>query len=244
VAKKKKGSSESGGGAGHDSAGGMRWLLTYSDMITLLMAFFILLFSMATINASKFAATAQALREAFGGYTILDRGSSVIGEPGSTTQSAPVVPDSALKAQEASLKIAEILRQSLNPEQFSVIQTERGYLISILTDKILFDSGKANLKPDAFPLLTKIAAVLKKIDNEVYVEGHTDNVPIHTVEFPSNWELSAARAASVAKYFIEQGISPSRLVIAGYADTRPVASNDTPQGRQKNRRIDILITKK
>ena len=118
---------------------------------------------------------------------------------------------------------------------------ERGLVIR-LTGRALFDFGKANIRKDAIPILNEVIKALKKVPNQVAVEGHTDNIPIHTKEFPSNWELSVARAARVVRYFIEVGkISPKRLRAAGYGEYRPLYPNDTPEHRALNRRVEIVI---
>ena len=109
---------------------------------------------------------------------------------------------------------------------------------------VMFDSGSAQIRPEFTPILEKIAEELMKIPNDIRIEGHTDNRPIHTPMFPSNWELSAARATSVLRFLVKKGIDPSRLSAVGYGEFRPVASNDTPEGRAKNRRVEILILKR
>lgn len=111
----------------------------------------------------------------------------------------------------------------------------------ILQEKILFPSGSAEIKPETYPILDKLYEILKDLPNPVEVKGHKDSIPISTEKFPSNWELSTARASSIVRYFIAKGINPERLKASGYADTEPIASNATPEGRAQNRRVEIVI---
>lgn len=111
----------------------------------------------------------------------------------------------------------------------------------ILQEKILFPPGSAEIKPETYPILDKLYEILKDLPNPVEVEGHTDSIPISTEKFPSNWELSTARASSIVRYFIAKGINPERLKASGYADTKPIASNATPKGRAQNRRVEVVI---
>ena len=121
---------------------------------------------------------------------------------------------------------------------------ERGLLIRF-KDQVLFDSGKAVIRKDGEPIVQSIGEILKQNDRAIRVEGHTDNVPMHSLLYPSNWELSTARAVNVVKYFIEKvGIAPKRLSAAGYSEYHPIADNDTAENRQKNRRVDVVILRK
>ena len=120
--------------------------------------------------------------------------------------------------------------------------SRRGLVVRVLTDKVLFDSGQATLKPEGLPLLGEVANLLNLATNhQIAVEGHTDSVPIASAQYPSNWELSTARATTVVRYFISRGVTASRLSAAGYADLHPIASNATDHGRQLNRRVEIVL---
>lgn len=263
-----------------------RWLLTYSDMITLLLALFIVLFSMSTINATKFHIVSQSLAQAFNveikGTTILNPGHAnektvfdttdaitslqqaneqqknentqlkdQVSQLKQTISTSPnILNAQQAKAFVAAQKQIERLRERLLAlvkdsstlrSQVTVKVDGRGLVLRVLPDKVLFESGSAQLRPAASTLLNPLAAILRIEPNSVRVEGHTDNVPIHTSEFPSNWELSSARAASVVRYLIQHGVTSKHLSAAGFADTQPVAPNTTSSGRAKNRRIEIIV---
>jgi chemotaxis protein MotB len=269
-----------GGGGGHEG-GDERWLLTYADMITLLMALFMVLFSISSVNISKYQVLQRALQKAFMGG-VLDGGKSFQqGEPTriqgvqSATASqqtdpsfqimshnligkvAPQTPaqkaaEKKLAAEEQS-NLEQIQRQVESYAQLhgfsGLIKTsidERGLVIRLLTDKVLFDSGHGTLKPTATPILTEVTHLLEdtKFSNGIRVEGNTDNVPISGGEFPSNWELSTARANAVLEFFIHHGVSESRFTVAGYADQNPIAPNDSAAGRALNRRVDVVVLRK
>lgn len=215
-----------------------RWLLTYSDMITLLMIFFIMMYVISNVNTQKFQALARVLGSAFGSSNILSSGSAIL--PEQINNAGPVDSDTsqlALLKKEIEKDIAE---GGFNGKVTVSLQ-ERGLVIS-LQDTVLFVSGSASLAPEARAIITKIGMTLKPLPNFIRIEGHTDNVPIHNLQFPSNWELSVARATNVVQELITQcGISPGRLSATGYGEYRPLAANDTGEHRQMNRRVDILI---
>jgi chemotaxis protein MotB len=254
-----------------------RWLLTYADMITLLVAFFIMLYAMSVMNITKFQQLAVSVRSGFGSSmtngvpTIMKIGGGINANPSIVSDSAAQpctaqsankavdgnppswdVPSKALAATEEQKRLESVYRILKNyiakkglQGSVGVVLNERGVVITLLTDKMLFDSGKADLQPGEFGLLNTIAYVLiKGIDNPIRIEGHTDSQPIHTDRFPSNWELSAVRSATVLRYIAARGIPESRFEEEGYADQRPVASNDTAQGRRRNRRVEIVILRK
>ncbi|MBX5475286.1 MAG: flagellar motor protein MotB [Thermoleophilia bacterium] len=254
-------------GNGHPVAGHVnedRWLLTYSDMITLLMALFIVMWSISMVNKAKFEELRVSLREAFTHQKVLDGGPSVLENEG-MSQSTPLAIVPRDPAQAVSKSIDRIAAQASaqdaeNLHRLQVIINryaashglsgqlrtsidERGLVIRMLTDKLLFASGEALLKPSALPLLAKIAHAVNQttITNPVRVEGNTDDVPIHNARFRSNWELSTARATAVLEVLRSNGVPDRRLSVAGYADQRPVASNRTPTGRSLNRRVDIVV---
>jgi chemotaxis protein MotB len=268
-----------GGGHGDGHSGGdERWLLTYADMITLLMALFMVLFSISSVNISKYQVLQRALQKAFMGG-VLDGGKSFQqGEPtriqGVQSATASQQMDSSFQitshnligklapkspAQKAAEKQAAAAEQS-NLEQIKeqvdsyanlhgfsgLIQTsidQRGLVIRLLTDKVLFDSGHAELKATGTPILTEVSHLLitTRFSNAIAVEGNTDNVPISGGEFPSNWELSTARANAVLEFFIHHGVAQTRLSVVGFADQNPIAPNDTADGRALNRRVDVVV---
>jgi len=218
--------------------GAPQWVLTYGDMMSLLLTFFILLVSFSTIQETKYEQAAGSLRSAFGGMPKISGSSriasSLKGQRGNSDEMIEEV-------QEMKKAIADKQMQ----EQIKVTLTEKGAHI-VIADPLLFDLGKANLKPQAKDALDIVAALITRSPNtEIIVEGHTDNWPIATSEFPSNWELSAARALAVVKYFaLRKGFDPARFAATGYGEYHPVKSNDTPENRTKNRRVEIFVNTK
>jgi chemotaxis protein MotB len=223
------------------------WLTTFNDLVTLLMVFFVLLFTMSTIDTKKMQDFQYALQSGLG---ILETGNKVAI---SVKRTQPVDDMSHIMTQaegelnkkgnsQVSGKLVDQIRQMMdNDPDIQVTRTDQETRLSF-EDQVLFDFGKAAINPAGFVFLDKIADVLDKIPYAVRVEGHTDNVPIRTRRFPSNWELSVARAVSVVKYFVEvSNINPQRLSAVGYGESRPVAENDTLSNRAKNRRVEILL---
>lgn len=210
------------------------WMVTYSDMVTLLLCFFVLLLSFSTVNQQKFQVIVSSLQDAFG---VLEKGKSI--DPGEMFGGGSYV--EAQRFEDLAVRITEYIHLSQLEGRVRVGIDERGLTISFV-DGVLFDVGKADLKENAKSILDSIVSLLMDIPNYVCVEGHTDNLPISTDRFPSNWELSTARASMVIRYFIENfDFEPTRLSAAGYGEYRPVAPNDTPEGRSLNRRVDIVI---
>ena len=257
-----------GGAGGGEHGPDERWLLTYADMITLLMALFIVMFSISSVNTSKFEALSQSLKEAFsggvmpGGQAPIQTGGSVKGRE--TPKVEPPVPAIQPLIQQDFDRQQEkrASKQGSEDEQFRQVKrnldeyaarhglknkleteiTRRGLVIRLLTDGVLFDSGEAKVKPRAMPVLEKIAGLLQ-VDQEhpINVEGHTDNVPIRSSRYPTNWELSTARASSVVRLLIADGAPGNRLGAVGYAQLHPIASNGDARGRSRNRRVEIVL---
>jgi chemotaxis protein MotB len=236
--------SVSSGKSGHE-----RWLLTYSDLITLLMIFFVVLYSLSSMNARKFQAMALSLSNAMGG------GQSVMNDPG--TSLAPGISGSSLvNEMEITKEMSEIselerIRKELQEYidqnglngKITVNMEERGVVLSF-QDVVLFPLGSAVFMPEAGEMIVKIGQIIIETPQYLRVEGHTDNLPINTREFASNWELSVARSTSVVQELIHKlNFPPHRLSATGYGEFRPRALNDTAANRQKNRRVDIVILK-
>lgn len=250
-----------------------RWLLTYSDLITLLMVFFVVLYSMSQIDANKFKAVANSLSVALGGGAAakIDVGASPSGpslfdtgnpqshnpQTGPSNELNKTVnannagqanPQGQGNSDAENMTIEEIKAKLDKFAADNKIQTqlvssieERGLVISI-QETLLFESGSAEVTPRAREILDKITTVLASAPNYIKVEGHTDNLPINTNQFPSNWELSVLRATHVLHIMAAPGtISPDRLSAAGYGEYRPLASNSTEAGRARNRRVDLVI---
>ncbi|SHK15846.1 OmpA/MotB family protein [Thermocrinis minervae] len=217
-----------------------KWAIPYADFLTLLLCLFIALFAMAQAGKQAAVEYAQAFARAFGMRLV----------PFQETLPKqilpqPVVPparptEKGLKLQRQLEELHEMLQKMGLEGEFKVSYEVIGIRL-ILQEKLLFDSGSATIKPEFYPILDKLVEILNSLPNPIEVEGHTDNIPISTDLYPSNWELSTARASAVVRYFIAKGISPSRLKAAGYADTRPIAPNTTPEGRAQNRRVEIVI---
>jgi len=209
--------------------------------MTLLMTFFVLLYSMSTIDAQKFKAAVTSLRENMG---ILSGGKTVTTEQPlaeSGSMGSEITPSMRKNLTVARQEIQQYVQEKNLQEQVNMEMTQRGLVVRF-TGQILFELGEAEIKNEGRDVLDKVATVLKQMPNNVMIEGHTDNLPIDTEEFPSNWELSTARATEVIKYFIENpGISPERLSAAGYSKYRPIKPNTSPENRALNRRIEVVI---
>ncbi len=231
----------------------MRWLLTYADMITLLMVFFIILYSIATVNPTKFEALQQAFSSIFNGgnFTIFDtRSSGGAGVLQGLTPGQPVQANRGGKNQgtggQSLLRTQALssLQNLVKAGKVKVIPTENGFAISLVAD-LFFDSASAALKSDAMPALQEVSDFLGQIPNSVVIEGHTDNIPPDAVRWPGgNWQLAAERSVAVLQTLEDYGVASQRLSASSYGDTRPVQSNDTPEGRSYNRRVDIVIVER
>jgi chemotaxis protein MotB len=253
-----------------------RWLLTYADMLTLMFALFMVLYSISSVNISKYESLQQSLKAAFSG-SILSGGKAIMQSGSESTKAhtpataevpsiVPLTPNipkptdtsaqqitkamlavSASKAEQENFKK---LQQQLNAyskahgfgNDVQTVITRQGLVVHVLTDKLLFDSGSDTLQPAGLPLLGEISHLLN-VDHKhpITVEGNTDNQPIQSSQFPSNWELSTDRATTVVRYLIAHGVQDQRLSAAGYADLHPLASNATATGRARNRRVDIVL---
>jgi chemotaxis protein MotB len=246
------------GDAGGEGGGSSeRWLLTYADMITLLLALFVVLFSISAVNISKFKTLKQTLEQAFSPH-ILSGGGSIIPNGGAeaTDQKAQaaIVALATQRAKATTLQNEEEqfrrLKEKLDTyarehgfsEAIETTITSRGLVIRLLTDHVLFESGSATLKSQATPLLGEISRLVNlDRSHSISVEGNTDDVPIATSQFPSNWELSVARATGVVRFMIGHEVAARRLEASGVAGERPIAPNTTEGGRTRNRRVEIAL---
>lgn len=228
-----------------------RWMLTYLDLITLLMVFFVLMYAMSNVDSKKYTSISKSLNIAMGGGTgyVIGSGSSSIidlGGPISSTSSTSTETNKQLPADTSSMTyVKKELANYLNNEKLNkdvVVDTNERGLDVRLKDSILFDSGEADIKNSSKSTIIKIGEILSKIDGYVRVEGYTDNVPISNGRFKSNWQLSAIRATNVVELLIGySGIHSDKISAVGYGDCRPIANNSTSQGRAKNRRVEIVI---
>lgn len=238
-----------------------RWLVSYADFITLLFAFFVVMYAISSINEGKYKVLSDSIVEAFKNAPTSDK---IIYIPSPDPQGAqagkielvpiPLKPDltkeEKAKQEEkeqhrAAMKsvagdLMKVMEPLVKGGQVKVTESNRGISIEI-NASLLFAPAKAVLSKESIEVLTAVAKVLATDTHQVQVEGHTDNLPISSVEYPSNWELSSARASSVTRLFVENGVGGKRIVVIGYADNRPVDSNDTPEGRARNRRVKVMI---
>ncbi len=233
-----------------------RWLVSYADFITLLFAFFVVMYSISSVNEGKYKVLSRTLVAAFTGQPSravpLDVGTGTGGPPRLVDlPPLPTAGEQASGAQRAHqalrdrlAQIARELAQRLGPQvrlgQVQVRLTQQGVAIDI-HDQLLFASGSADLGPGAQALLQQVSQVLAGLPYQFQVNGYTDDRPIHDARFASNWQLSVMRALSVLNMLVQQGVDPAQLVAAGYGQYHPVQSNATPQGRAANRRVSIVI---
>ena len=227
-----------------DEPKGDEWLATYSDCVTLLMTFFVLLYAMSSVDENKMRALAQAFRSVMAGEagdTILEY-SLYNGDVPLIGGEIPTDTVDGEKIEESMYyQVSKFVDEHDLEAVVDIIETDLGVAIQ-LRDNILFETSKSDLRSESKEILDSIAALISSMNNNIVVEGHTDNRPINTAEFPSNWELSVDRAVNVVRYFVENGkIDPSRLSATGYGEFQPIVDNDTEENMEKNRRVNILI---
>ena len=241
----------------HDNS--ERWLLTYADMITLLLALFIVMFAMSSVNVSKFEAFQRSLQDAFSGRIL---GGEAIQESGGSVQAEEAKPEVAptslqpmagstpqARAEQTDFrklkaKIDQLVAERHLERKVVTAIEKRGLAVRVLSDGLLFESGSANVKGSAVPLLTTIGGILATgRPHPVRVEGHTDSVPI-TGRYPSNWELSGARASGVVRELLGTPLRASPFEAVGRAQLDPISTNSTAGGRSKNRRVEIILPRR
>jgi chemotaxis protein MotB len=264
-----------------DEGGGLpEWMATYGDLVTLLLTFFILLFSMASLDAEKFEEIAQSLKTTFmrldaagGGESFNDKsGTEIVSfnennrkiiekdsnedkkeskDESEEINEAKTAEEASKETTDAQTEEAKNLEKEINELQekyglvnnIKVVETKTSFIVR-LSSITLFNSGSANIKGSALEPLKELSNYLKEFKKEIAIQGHTDNIPIKTVEFPTNWELSTRRATNVTLYFINQcGLNPFQLTASGNGEYKPIVTNDSEANREKNRRIDIVIEK-
>lgn len=219
-----------------------RWLVSYADFITLLFAFFVVMYAISSVSEGKYRAISESLTSAFG---------SKIAHPANEPAAAPSGMPQRRKSGEQTAKrretmrivardISKVLEEMVRDGQVRVTQSNRGIAVEI-NAAVLFSSGQAQLQADSVRALTEVSRILSVTGHTIQVEGYTDNAAIGNALFPSNWELSAARAASVVRLFIENGVAEQRLSVIGYGPNRAASSNETAEGRARNRRVTVMI---
>jgi chemotaxis protein MotB len=230
-----------------------RWLVSYADFITLMFAFFVVMYAISQVNEGKYRVLSDTLASAFRKVPGSATGTmDMVTPPGAPRPIAipirtakPTVKNEKMRQNKEKLRnmakdVAEALAPLVKEGKVRISEGALGVTIDINAN-VLFAPGEARLDVTAVRALFAVAQILAPTDFPITVEGHTDNTPISTPQFPSNWELSGVRASSVVRLFIDSGVDARRLTVAGYADQRPVAENTTPDGRQRNRRVAILI---
>ena len=237
-----------------------RWVISYADFVTMLLALFMIMFATNSLDKAKIKDVNKSIQKVFAtqnktsqekiqnletqyseentnvkNVETKENNSSLFDNSGKT------ILDGGDGILEAS-KVVEQIKQDINADtSIKVLKTNKGVVIR-LNDTMLFDQGSAIIKPEAISTLEKIANSFEKFENPIVIEGHTDSMPINNKSFPSNWELSTARATNIIKYLTEtKKFPPSRLSAVGYGEYMPIAENNTPQGRAKNRRVDIIV---
>lgn len=254
-----------------------RWLISYADFITLLFAFFVVMYSISQVNDSKYRVLSDTFIEAFNQptdaqatpepqdntspstaiVTPIDMGQTAVNQVATTEQQSvvndnpivdvPLSPVEPVKTSDELTQISDLVTekftQLINDQMIQVSSNELWLQIE-LKDSILFPSGSADASEQAQKIFDEIAGILQSYSNPVQIEGFTDNIPIKSAKYPTNWELSTARASAIVKYLASKGIAPERLSAVGYGEYQPVVANDTEQGRAQNRRVTIMVAKR
>ncbi len=241
-----------------------RWLVSYADFITLLFAFFVTMYASSRVDAKKMGSAVESIQRALGSVIPVQMPQS---DPGvfssQLTTSVSIVPRLTVDGKAASadernlINKAEEIRKAIEAiekggefnsrqglklsDQIKFVLEKRGLVIRI-SEHIFFSSGDASIRPEMEPILKVLARTMASIPNQIKIEGHTDNVPINTPRFPSNWELSTVRATTIVRYLLEHTrLDPEKISATGYGEFRPIDSNQTPEGRTQNRRVDFVI---
>ncbi len=233
----------------HDNS--ERWMVSYADFITLLFAFFVVMYAVSSVNEGKYRVLSTSITSAFGRGVSLIPASREIEQSAIPSLSLPLSThkrrsaDAAIRREREQMSavtqhLLESMASLVEQGQVRVMQTARGITVEI-NASALFAPGEATLSNQATDILKSVAQVMKDQPYAMQIEGHTDNIPISNPYFPSNWELSAVRASSVVRLLIENGIKDSRLVAIGHGETRPVDTNESAEGRMRNRRVQLMI---
>lgn len=235
----------------HSSPNHERWLVSYADFITLLFAFFVVMFATSHTDVAKQRAVSESVNKALQGDSFKQAFSMLLGgardakNPGmvrkaDTGNKLATGDNQGLTLAELLPILSQALQQEIASGRLALQMTSRGLIISF-TQTALFPSGGDEIAPDFDDTIQKIAQAMNKVRNPARAEGHTDSVPIHNSRFRSNWELSAARSIALVEQLTAYGVARERLSISGYAETAPIDNNETEEGRRKNRRVDIVL---
>jgi len=237
-----------------------RWLISYADFITLLFAFFVVMYAISSVNEGKYRVLSESLAAVFRepqkdhnlGHTLepiqigeLKKGQDLVGEPATSESAASAEEIEDLDAERAQLEnLADQIEAALSPyiqDDLVAVKRHELWVEVEMKSGMFFSSGKADLSKESLPVLNRMSEIFREVDNTIHVEGHTDNVPINTAEFPSNWALSSARAAVVVNQLMSNGIDPRRMAAIGYGEYHPIADNRSEDGRYQNRRVVIVL---
>ncbi|MBI5943469.1 MAG: OmpA family protein [Chloroflexi bacterium] len=231
----------------HEEHHDERWLVSYADFITLLMVLFVVLYSMGQVNVEKYKLLAESMKMAFslgGASQVVD---SQINQAGGDSEDGtakpivvPGIPEGPTQSEEVAGQLTAMLSSQNLGNQVSVQTNIEGVLIS-LSERLIFKNDQTDLPPEALQVIDTIVEMLRPIENKIRLVGHTNNTPSTNPLYPTNWELSLARATSVAKYLINAGVAPERLIVSGQGEYAPVFPNDTDQHKELNARVEIII---
>jgi chemotaxis protein MotB len=229
----------------HEKENSERWLLTYSDLITLLMIFFVVMYAMSNVDAQKYQVLSQSLNGALepsgmggsGSGGTASGGGIDVSQALADGQSDKVDPELVAAAEE----ITKLIKEKNLQDKVSVSIQERGVVVGLM-NTVLFDPGSAKIKPESVPTLVAIGQIANGVHNYIRIEGNTDDVPQSSPQFPSNWELSVVRATEVLRLMIDQsGVAPDKISAVGYGEYRPSVPNTSAENRAKNRKVDVVI---
>ncbi|MDD1611565.1 MAG: flagellar motor protein MotD [Methylococcaceae bacterium] len=221
-----------------------RWLVSYADFVTLLFAFFVVMYAISAVNENKYKELSESLESAFvEKKRQIHALGDALSDSGYGTNPIKMADNWSADSQQllhTSERLIQVLG-SLISENLVTVKKGKYWIELQMNSELLFLSGSAELSKKSLPMLKKVAEILKPLPNQINVEGHTDNLPIDTIKFPSNWELSSVRATAVVREFINNGIEPPRLSAIGYGEFHPIADNRIEEGRFKNRRVVLMI---
>jgi len=241
-----------GGGDDEKAAGAPAWMATFADLVTLLMCFFVLLFAMSSTQQESFKELVQSLKSALGVQQVPEAGTreGLIMHKVPTEEDSEDKEDDADAVDEAGGMVQKELDEIVSDVRELIMFNQLGGMVKVegdemgakitISDVLLFPPGEAKMGRGGLRVMKKIANILSQFRYQIQIEGHTDNTPIQTSRFPSNWELSADRACEMVRYLVTQGVNPALMAAVGYSEYRPVATNDTAEGRAQNRRVEII----
>jgi chemotaxis protein MotB len=218
------------------------WMVTFADLMSLLLTFFVLMLSFSSTEVIKFREAMGSVQDALGMKSANDASAVPVGDT-PIDQSVAEIGGAGLSPSELEEQLKEVLKQFGLEAQGEAKQTVYGVVLQLEGD-LMFHSGESQLTPETFALLNGLSNYINEIDRNIDIVGHTDNIPISTSVYPSNWELSAARAGQAVRYLVEHGVPPDRLRAIGRAETVPIDTNETAEGRARNRRVEFVFTAK